>query len=498
MSQSAYAEVTVTVNNEQFLPIPIDLSGTVEQFQKLIEFETNILVKDQLLLFEGKQLVSTNKISEYNIKHGDLLFLTKRPAGQTAQPQQQQQQQRQRNAPAAAAPQFKNAREFIDHFKSSPMEFNSIMNSNPQIADAILNENEEVIGQLLKQIEHQRRLVELARDPFNEEGQKAIYEAIQQQNIEKNMEHAMEHTPEAFANVIMLYLDCTINNHPIKVFVDTGAQKSIMTLNCARKCGLDRLIDKRFQGIAKGVGTAKIVGRVHAAEMNMGSAHITISLSILDSPGQDTEFIFGLDMLKKHQALVNLRDNVLEFGEMRVPFLQEKDLKEILEKNDPLPENYVPPSPTTTTSTSASTPPTATATTVTSPPPATTSTSKPMATSPPASSHSEEAINTLMSFGATRAKAIDLLNRAGGDIERAASLYFGINKMNRVPQYKVVAVAAVSIGLLVVTPICKPLFGSIFGSTAANEAHLAQLTKKIQNQGEHHDDHHNVSHGGHH
>ncbi|KAI3759010.1 hypothetical protein L6452_06583 [Arctium lappa] len=47
---------------------------------------------------------------------------------------------------------------------------------------------------------------------------------------------------------------------------------------------------------------------------------------VLDSPNM--EFLFGLDMLRKHQCIIDLKDNVLRVGggEVVVPFLSEKDI----------------------------------------------------------------------------------------------------------------------------------------------------------------------------
>lgn len=142
----------------------------------------------------------------------------------------------------------------------------------------------------------------------------------------------MEEYPESMGRVLMLYINCSVKQKPLQVFVDSGAQMTIMSSSCAERLGLLHLLDDRFEGTAVGVGTGKILGKIHIVDLEIGGYAFPCSITVMDSKeglgDKNMDCLFGLDMLKRHRCCIDLGKNALIFPSagLEAPFLHEKDL----------------------------------------------------------------------------------------------------------------------------------------------------------------------------
>ncbi|KAH9115739.1 hypothetical protein AeMF1_010255 [Aphanomyces euteiches] len=426
----------LTVSYEdQILQVEVDAQDPVENIKAIIEAELGLPINAQVLLLNGKPInphhtvrivyqtseFKGKKVAQAGIQNNDLLFCTTQqaaPAGRApiaanpfAPPQSTQARpgMMMRDIPPNCTAEL-----LIDIMRQNPQLLAQLESGNPDMARAIKANNvADVRMELMKQhmeiaarkYKEEQEALELERNPFSTEAQAKIEEAIRLGNVQQNMEIAMEEMPEAFGRVHMLYIPTIVNNTPVKAFVDSGAQSTIMSSDCAERCGIMRLVDRRFAGQAVGVGTAKIIGRVHMAPLKIGNVFYNCTFTILDQQGVD--FLFGLDMLKRFQCSIDLHKNVLvlrdDTGAHEVPFLPEHEIP-IKERI----EDAAPPSP-------APTP-------VSAPAPAP---STPVPASQPSLTPDQQSkVQQLVDMGFPHAQALQALQSCNWDANVAAGLLF--------------------------------------------------------------------------
>jgi DNA damage-inducible protein 1 len=243
----------------------------------------------------------------------------------------------------------------------------------------------------------------------------------------------------------MLYVPVLVNGHPIRAFVDSGAQTTIMSPACAEACGISHLIDERYSGIAKGVGTARIIGKVHNAKIQVGDAELDCAFTVME--GKDVDLLFGLDMLKRHQACIDLRANKLRFEHTEIEFLPESQIPK-REESRMLDEPTVQgPDGTEIGTRSGTIRPEGTAAAAhqslekekkvgegegqvstssgAAPAAAAGASSSAAQAQSPSKTYPESSIAQLIAIGFSREEAIGALDATGGNVEYAAGLLFG-------------------------------------------------------------------------
>lgn len=105
-----------------------------------------------------------------------------------------------------------------------------------------------------------------------------------------------------------------------------------MSQDLCEKCDLFNLCDTRYSGIAQGVGTSRIIGVVHAAQMKIQNKVLMAKITVIEN--SSIGFIFGLDNMRAHRCTIDLNKAGLIFPDIGVTakfYLMEKSKK--LRKN---------------------------------------------------------------------------------------------------------------------------------------------------------------------
>lgn len=314
MTRPSSFMLTVLDKLGQSVPLDVDTSIELENVKAILEAEFAIAPENQQILFMGRVLSDDKRtLASYGIKDGDLLVIHDTRAMNTQNSE------------------MSNLEEVMrQQILQSPSLQQNLRQHNPVLLDAALRSPQEfaqvITQQRAKVQEMQAAQEELFHsDPFDVEAQKKIEESIRQDRVAENLEHAIEFSPESFGNVSMLYVNLKVNGHPVKAFVDSGAQATIISPDCATRCGIMRLLDTRFAGVALGVGTAKILGRIHSTQIQLGSdLFLPCSFTVLE--GRNVDILFGLDMLRRYQASIDLKKNALIIQDREIPFLPEHEI----------------------------------------------------------------------------------------------------------------------------------------------------------------------------
>lgn len=321
-------QITVASTGDLMFTLDVANDIELENFKALCEVESGIASSEISLSLNGQELTDDKKsLCAYGVADGDVLAI------RSLAPQQQFPDFGSVQLPTGQQRQPEEDPAVIRNMiLANPEQLSYLRQKNPALADAAV----EGLEPFAKALQEQRskademRIRMLMANPFDTEAQRLIAEEIKRRNIEANMETAMEYHPESYGQVTMLYISCKVNGFPLKAFVDSGAQSTIMSHACAERCNIVHLIDNRWAGIAKGVGTQRITGRIHLGQIQIEKDYLASSFTILQD--QPMDMLLGLDMLKRHQCSIDLNRNVLLIGTTgtETRFLDENEIPESL------------------------------------------------------------------------------------------------------------------------------------------------------------------------
>ncbi|KAL7495261.1 hypothetical protein ACHAWT_005156 [Skeletonema menzelii] len=130
----------------------------------------------------------------------------------------------------------------------------------------------------------------------------------------RDLDGGSSNNPFATSSSHMATVPCVIGNISVEMLVDTGAQTSVLSMPIVRQLGLINRLDRRYMGVAAGVGQARISGKINNIICAFGVGHVEFPMDFIVLDIKDSLVILGLDQMRKYKCLVDMEREKLVFG----------------------------------------------------------------------------------------------------------------------------------------------------------------------------------------
>ena len=132
--------------------------------------------------------------------------------------------------------------------------------------------------------------------------------------VEEDLDAAV-HRGTPLADDGLLYAPCRLGVHSLMAMVDTGSESSVMSERMAQRCDLMARCDRRWSGTAVGLGSLRVLGRVHDVRVSLGGHDVRVHVSVIEDAGRGVDFILGRATLCAAHGRIDVAAQTLTLGE---------------------------------------------------------------------------------------------------------------------------------------------------------------------------------------
>lgn len=137
----------------------------------------------------------------------------------------------------------------------------------------------------------------------------------------------MDHDLLANITYSLCYLKGVYNNMKFRVFIDTGAQVSVISSSMLPALQLETKVNKSYVGKAHGVGQSNILGKIIGLEISIGGMIFINNYSVLESNEQLV--LLGMDFLTHYECELSIKNRSIMIDSQKLTFLNEGEIDEL-------------------------------------------------------------------------------------------------------------------------------------------------------------------------